>query len=185
LLATGSHQWGRQMFGPILAALLATAQPAYSMQFSRVPIEDEKVFVFGKGPIIEGDSDRLRGFINNMPATDRIVGFSFDSPGGSILEAEEIAEMIHGTNSLVLIDSGSECLSACFLMFAASPRKAMAADALIGVHSASNRGQETVAAMASTTAMARVAASYDVPPIIIAKMVETKPGRMAWLTPEC
>lgn len=37
--------------------------------------------------------------------------------------------------------------------------------------------------MAFTTAYARVAAEYGVPPAIIGKMVQTQPGRMYWLTP--
>ena len=37
--------------------------------------------------------------------------------------------------------------------------------------------------MGITTAFARYAADYGVPPAIIGKMVQTEPGRMAWLTP--
>jgi hypothetical protein len=59
----------------------------------------------------------------------------------------------------------------------------MAPDALIGVDSTSGEnGQENLTLMAFTTAFARDAAAYGVPPAIIGKMVQTDPGRMAWLT---
>jgi hypothetical protein len=56
-------------------------------------------------------------------------------------------------------------------------------DALIGVHSTSENGQETLASMGFTTAFARDAAAYGVPPAIVGKIVQTEPGRMEWLSP--
>jgi hypothetical protein len=58
--------------------------------------------------------------------------------------------------------SGSQCSSACFLLFAAAGQRAVAPDALIGVHSASDNGQENINSMAFTTAFAREAAAYGV-----------------------
>jgi hypothetical protein len=164
------------------AALLAGAQATFGMQFSRLQLGDEKVLILGRGPIVQGDYDRLVAFVGTVPASDRIIGFSFDSPGGTIIEAQKIASLIHGTNSTVLIDANGECSSACFLLFAAAHRRVIAPNALIGVHSASSGGQETVATMAFTTQMARDAAGYEVPPAIIGKIVQTPPGRLAWLT---
>jgi hypothetical protein len=60
----------------------------------------------------------------------------------------------------------------------------MAADALIGVHSASEHGSETVSSLASTMIIAREAEMLGVPQLIISKMVQTPPGRMEWLTPQ-
>src|SRR5207247_479651 len=103
-----------------MAALLATVQCAYAMQFARVPLEDNEVVIRARGPIIEGDFERLLAFASNLPASDRIIGFSLDSPGGRILEAEKIAGIIHRAGFPVLVSSGSECASACFLLLAAS-----------------------------------------------------------------
>jgi hypothetical protein len=86
-------------------------------------------------------------------------------------------------NVAVIVGSNSECSSACFLMFAAAPRRFTAPDALIGVHSASEDGQETGTSMAITIAMARAAAELAVPAAIIGKLVETPPNRATWLTP--
>ena len=59
----------------------------------------------------------------------------------------------------------------------------MGPNALIGVHSANENGEETFDSMAYTTRLARDAAAYAVPDAIIGKLVQTEPGRMAWLTP--
>jgi uncharacterized protein len=118
-----------------------------------------------------------------LPKSDRVLSFFVDSPGGSIVEASKIAELISKTDTPVTIPGGSQCSSACFLLFAAARRRIMAPDALIGVHSVSEGDRESLAAMAVTTAFAREAAAYGVPPVIIGKMVQTQPGRMAWLTP--
>jgi hypothetical protein len=68
------------------------------------------------------------------------------------------------------------------LMFAAGARRVAEYTALIGVHSASEGGAETAESMAITTAMARDAATFGVPPGIIGKMVLAEPGQMEWLT---
>lgn len=78
---------------------------------------------------------------------------------------------------------GIECSSACFLIFAAGSRLFVRPDALIGVHSVSENGEETVNSMARTTAMARDLHDLGVPETIIGKLVQTPPGRATWLTP--
>jgi cell division protein FtsN len=59
----------------------------------------------------------------------------------------------------------------------------MGPNALIGVHSASENGEENLTSMGVTTAFARDVAAYGVPDSIIGKLVQTEPGRMTWLTP--
>ena len=162
---------------------LATTEPTSAMQFSRGEIGDGEVLIAGRGPILRGDFDRLGQFIANMPQTDRIVGIAFDSPGGSVIEAEKIATLVHAYSLIVLVGRGNEYSSACFLPFAAAAKRFVASDALVGIHSASDDGQETVGSLATTTAMARDAADYDVPADILGKMVRTPPNRAYWLTP--
>ena len=52
----------------------------------------------------------------------------------------------------------------------------------MGVHSASEDGEETDTSLAVTTLMARVAAEMEIPPAIIGKMVATKAASVEWLT---
>jgi hypothetical protein len=156
---------------------------AYGLQYQRVDLKDNKILISARGPIISGYFQRLLEFGKSLPSTDYIIGFSFDSPGGSVLEAIKIVGLIKDLNAAVLVDSGNECSSACFLLFAAGSRRFVGPDALIGVHSVSEAGEETAGSMAFTTEMAREAGDLGVPPAIIGKLVETQPGRVAWLTP--
>ncbi len=169
----------------VVAAIAASATTAHAMQFHVVTLDDGVHSVIqATGPIIPGDMERLHTLVGAMPSTDILGGFVLDSPGGNLDEAVRFANVVHEFGLPIYVLGGAQCSSACFLIFAASPHKFVAPDALIGVHSASIAGQETPDSMAMTTAMAREAATLGVPAAIIGKMVETNPNRMEWLTPD-
>jgi hypothetical protein len=159
------------------------ASTSHALQYKRVSLGEPAIVILARGPIVPGDVARLGEFIDMLPKADRIEGFSLDSPGGDVTEAAKLAGLIRRFGISVLVDSGSECSSSCFLLFAAADHKFVTPDAVISVHSASQDGQETVGSMAFTTAMARTAADLGVPPAIVGKMVETPPQRVTWLTP--
>ena len=167
----------------VASGLLLVPVPASALQYGQVPLDFRYVGITATGPIVPGDLDRLSAFIKTLSQSGRTLSFFVDSPGGNIYEASKIAALINKSAAAVAIPSGSQCSSACFLLFAAAAHRFMAPDALIGVHSASYDGQENLTSMGITTAFARYAADYGVPPAIIGKMVQTEPGRMAWLTP--
>ncbi len=169
--------------GVAAAMFLLSAERSHAFQFERAPIKDNAVALILRGPIVAGDFERLRSFVGTLPREDRIVGLFVDSPGGSVFEAERFARFIAAAKLTVAVADNSQCASACFLLFAASPRRFAGATALIGVHSASEDGQETLASMGVTTVMARDAAGYGVPPSVISRMIQATPGRMEWLTP--
>jgi len=156
---------------------------ADAIQYQRVPFDPPAVFISARGPIIPGDFDRLVNFVEAMPQADRIAGFMIDSQGGNVLEAERLAWLIRTMDTSIFIGAGAQCSSACFLLFAAGSHLFVRPDALVGVHSVSENGEETMGSMALTTAMARDAADLGVPPAIIGKLVQTPPGRATWLTP--
>ncbi|MGA3401800.1 MAG: peptidoglycan-binding protein [Acetobacteraceae bacterium] len=172
----------------IIAAIVlaaAFAVPARAMQFHQVPLGDNDLAISAIGEIVDGDTDRLGELLQTLAGTtpsERIRVFVLDSPGGQIVEAEKLAGLIRRLQAGVMVLSGSQCNSACFLLFASGVPKVIAPDALIGVHSVSAEGQENLDSMAFTTLFARDAADLDVPPQIIGKMVETPPNRVAWLT---
>lgn len=139
-----------------------------------------------RGAIVPDDTKRLRNFINSMQAKgDRVIGIALDSPGGLLVEAETLAGEISQRDFGVLIPQGSECSSACFLPFAAAQRRIVGSDALVGIHSASENGEETPHSMTLTTALARDLSGYGVPDAIVGKLVRTPPGRTTWLLPSC
>jgi hypothetical protein len=159
------------------------AHNAHALQYQRVPLDPPRVIISARGPIVPGDFERFVNFLGVMPDTDRVIGLALDSQGGNVFEAEKMAGAIRRLDTSILVSDGSECSSACFLLFAAGSRRFVRPDALIGVHSVSENGKETIDAMALTTAMARDAADLGVPSAIIGKLVQTPPGRTTWLTP--
>ena len=168
-----------------LACLLGLALPgsaAQALQFDQMTVSPTEVIVGGRGPIVKGDTDRLQHALAAVPPSQRLLGLALDSPGGNVVEGEQLAKLIRARGLAVVIPSNSKCVSACFLLLAASPRRLAASDALVGVHSASEEGQETDTSLAVTTLMARVASEMGIPPAIIGKMVSTKAASVEWLT---
>jgi hypothetical protein len=157
------------------------ARPAIALQFERIQISATEVIVYGRGPIVKGDTARLEQALAAVPPA-QLSAVAFDSPGGNVVEGELLAQSIHTRKLAVVIPSNGKCVSACFLLLAASPKRLAAADALVGVHSASEGGEETQAALLGTARMAKDAAALAVPPALIEKMVQTAPGRVEWLT---
>jgi hypothetical protein len=175
----------RFCFAARLVCLLGLAlplRPAHAMQFEQVQISATEVIIGGRGPIIKGDAARLDQTLAQVPQTKRLLALALDSPGGLVTEGEQLAASIRTHKLPVVIPSNSQCVSACFLLIAASPHRMAASDALVGVHSANENQQETDVSLAVTTLMARDAAKDGIPPAIIGKMVETTPGRVEWLT---
>jgi hypothetical protein len=175
-------RWG---FAARLVCLLGLAlpgAPARAMQFEQVQISTTEVILGGRGPIVKGDTARLEQALAGVPQAKRLLALALDSPGGLVTEGEQLAALIRTRKLPVVIPSNSQCVSACFLLLAASPHRLAASDALVGVHSANENQQETDISLAVTTLMARDAAKDGIPPAIIGKMVETTPGRVEWLT---
>jgi hypothetical protein len=131
----------------VVSSLLFAPVEASALQYRPLPLDPPLVGVALTGPIVSGDFERLNGFLQGLAKSDGVLSFFVDSPGGSIFEAEKIAGLINKGGAWVSIPSGSQCSSACFLLFAAAARRFMAPDALIGVHSVSESGQENLTAM--------------------------------------
>ena len=164
--------------------LLFAAGPARAMQFSQETVGATEAFLVARGPIVKGDGARLEKALAAIPATTRILALALDSPGGIVVEGEQMATLIRARALAVVIAADRQCVSACFLMFAAAPRKIVESNALVGVHSASENGTENETTMAVSVQMARIATSLGVPPAVVGKMVRTKPGAVEWLTPD-
>jgi hypothetical protein len=166
-----------------LLGLALPVAPARAMQFEQVQISSTEVILGGRGPIVKGDAPRLEQALAALPQSKRLLALALDSPGGLVTEGEQLAALIRTRKLPVVIPSNSQCVSACFLLLAASPHRMAASDALVGVHSANENQKETDISLAVTTLMARDAAKDGIPAAIIGKMVETTPGRVEWLTP--
>jgi hypothetical protein len=164
-----------------LLGLMLQVRPTQALQFEQVSISPTEVIVGGRGPIIKGDTERLQHALAAVGPGRRILALALDSPGGNVAEGELLARLIREQQLTVLIPSNSKCVSVCFLLLGAALHRYAAADALIGVHSASENGAETDSSLAMTTLMARDASEMGIPSAIIGKMVGTAPGRVEWL----
>lgn len=159
---------------------LLVATPASAMTVQTVPVAGrEAPALLLQGRVVPGDADRLRQALTGASFSALLL----NSPGGSLLEAREMARAIRELRIPVVVPERAECASACFMLFAAARDKVAVPDARIGVHSASiSGGNETVSTLGATTLMAREAAQDGVPAAITGRMVTTAPGQMAWLS---
>lgn len=163
----------------VVVSALAAAARVQAMQFDAVPLNSGVTLILGRGEIADGDVDRLLSATMSTRQPRKVL--ALNSPGGNVLSAERLAAAIRRFDISVLVGANSTCASACFLLFAAAPSKAYMPGAMIGVHSASLNDEENLATLGLTTAMARDAAGYGVPPAVLGKMVATAPGDIAWL----
>lgn len=169
----------------LLCGLALPNARATAMQFEPIQMANADVLIVGRGPILRGDVDRFTKALMTVSQSGHpLAALALDSAGGSVMEAMQMVTLIRDRRITVALPHNTQCASACFLLFAASPRRLAATDALVGVHSASVDGTETDTSLAVTTLMARDARDLGVPPAIVGKMVETSPGRVEWLTPE-
>ena len=169
----------------VAVVLLGSAGRAAAMEFRAVPLPQQpgKVALLMQGAFEPNDAARLRAL--RLPAGQQIALVVLNSPGGAVIAGRDMARFLRTRGVPVLVPKNAVCASACFLLFAAASTKIAEPGARIGVHSASvSGGRETTDTLGVTTLMAREAAAYGVSPAITGRMVTTKPGDMAWLTPD-
>ncbi|MBN9561362.1 MAG: hypothetical protein J0H14_11630 [Alphaproteobacteria bacterium] len=162
----------------LACCLIAVSVRAMTVQ--RIPVKGSDVpALLLQGRIVKGDAARLTQALRG----EKFSAVLLNSPGGSVLEARDMARAIRALRVPVVVPDRAVCASACFMLFAAGRDRVAEPGAMIGVHSASVAGgNETMDTLGVTTLMAREAAQYGVPPAITGRMVTTAPGQMAWLT---
>ena len=164
------------------AVAMCITNPASAAKFTSVATQEGKVIIVLNGEIIEGDSESLEAQIKLANGANRVVsGIRLNSPGGLLWEGAKLADVIRRAKMAAIVPSGSQCASACFVVFAAGVQKFASHTASIGVHRASNQSERESGN--ATIAMAGFAKELGVPSSIIGKMVATPPEQMLWLTP--
>jgi hypothetical protein len=162
------------------------AQMAHAASFTSTVSRDGKTLVPLDGEIEAGDHKKLAPIIVAADNTRRRVSTLYlNSPGGSLLEAIEIAKAVTLQDISTVVADASQCASACFVVFAAGLKKSAGYGAKIGVHGVSEDGRDTPAARSATVSMARLVSGVaNVPHSVVGRMVLTPPDQMAWLTPD-
>ena len=167
------------------ALSLLVARGAFAMDFVPEPLTSDptKTLIVASGDISVGDDAKLHAVVGNLPANTTLVGIALNSPGGNYVEGVRLATSIHNSHVKTAVMPNGICASACFLMFAGGDIRFLFEGARVGVHSASENGEDSIIAEGVTTLMARQARDLGVPAAIIGKMVTTLPDQIAWLTP--
>ncbi|TAI65086.1 hypothetical protein [Bradyrhizobium sp. Leo170] len=172
------------MLGLLGAAVVSTA--ATAAELNSVTLKDDVTIIALSGDVAGGDTEAAEALIKTANDSNRLISaVRLDSPGGSLSEAVQLANLIRRAKLPTIVAAGSRCASACFIVFAAGIEKFASYDAAIGVHGVSDKfGHETAQTEEATMAMARIASGFGVPPRITRQMVTTHAHDIAWLTPD-
>ena len=170
----------------ILCAMTGLAQisPACAASFTTAVSEAGQTIVLLDGKIEGGDGTKLHLIVTALDNQGRAVSALYlNSPGGIGHDDRDMAALVKRFKIATIVADGAECVSACFTVFAAGHKKLAGYRAQIGLHRASQNGEETDVSVAATIENARVVRELGVPPAIVDKLMQTPPGRVAWLTP--
>lgn len=117
-----------------IAAYLFTNCVA-AADFSFRPQKNGSVQVVLSGKIEPGDREKLIDLIRQEPKD--FVGASYislNSPGGSVLDALKIADVVEKSGLIAVVNSGDTCASSCFLVLASAQFRWQSPKAEVLIH---------------------------------------------------
>lgn len=146
--------------------------------------EHDGVVIRLSGRIKDGDGEKLGQSLGEAKRNGlRVSAIELDSPGGLVSAGATMARLVRDNKVNTVVNDGSACASACFMIFAAGKERITGEYARIGVHSAVNPlSGEDNGAKSATIDMTRFLAELNVPPTILGKLVVARPSDMYWLT---
>ncbi len=167
-------------FGVVLGAAYAVISASQSSAASlrvEYPAGHVTSTVIIEGKIDFDDGKRFADLLETLRREHRPAELvTLDSPGGLVLEALTIAEIVRRDRLDTYV--AHMCASSCFNVFAAGVKRTASREASIGVHSAfSAEGPNAL----GTVAMADYAIWCGTPRRIVSKMVATPAPLVAWL----
>jgi hypothetical protein len=166
--------------------------PAYEgpMTYSLSKVGD-RTLIYASGEFALDEADRFNKWRHSLPqdyqAAIRIgaVTFVFNSGGGIIGGAADLAVWIRDNKMDTLVPNDAVCASACVLAWGAGYRKAVSVTAHMGVHGAlSTKTDPTEKAgeeAAGTLYMARMLSDEKAPANLIAAIATTDAKDMHWM----
>jgi hypothetical protein len=174
------QKWGIALCALLNAGLALSLSIATAAEIKSVNLKDDSVEISVSGTIASGDADLVAARIKAATDAGKLVtSVRLNSDGGNLLEGVRLAAVVRSAKLSTNVGQNATCASACFLVFAAGDPKSAYIHARIGVHGASEEGNESRKA---TVAMARIAEELTVPSSIIRRMVNTPPNDMTWLS---
>ena len=182
-----------------VATLAGVSAPAHAMTYTYTA-DDKALLVTGKGEIQYDEKAIFQKFMGSLPkdATSKPTAFMFDSPGGNIYGAFDVAELIREHKSATGVEDNAMCASACVLMWGAGVQKVASTMSHIGVHGIAldtaatpkNATKEQIDDLAKnkgvyeatgTLQYVQQLAMYGAPDHVVAKAIMTPAADMYWL----
>ena len=169
----------------LFAAFLigATAPPAASMSFSTLTRADGTRIVLAEGPVAEGDAARLRVALQ---AADRDADgyklLALEGPGGAIVEAFAMVDVMDRERVATVVRSGASCASACAqILFLSGAHRTIEGSGRLGLHSCHTAGDRS-RSVACNELIAQNALARGTPYASIMVFLHlTDPTQMKWL----
>ncbi|MDO9360496.1 MAG: hypothetical protein Q7T70_16080 [Polaromonas sp.] len=143
-----------------------------------------------QGTIQKGDYARIIQFVRHPDNYTRFTRSVFlDSPGGDVLEAVKIANLLDKSYAATHVASGARCYSACFILWMAGVTRNVSSGATLGVHRVSVMSGDATSGEA-VEALARVSRNVEsymqqlgTPRAILDKMNTTAAADMFVISP--
>jgi hypothetical protein len=119
---------------------------AFSMEFANVTLRDGTNALRATGPIVAGDAKRFKEALSSLKPDRKGMRLVFlSSPGGSVSEALDIAEIINRQDKKnndpeiqTIVAWGDVCISACAsIVFLSGNARVLAGDGILKFHACS------------------------------------------------
>ena len=167
------------------AGFAALMPPGPAQALDRIGWSKTRETMYVHGEIEKGDAVQIANAI--MANRRKLRGIMLNSPGGDVMEAARLVDLVRGFDFDTGVTRGGECASACFMLWAAGKNRYVHADSSIGIHATSVLGtsgemMENATSLIGTMVMARAYVLLNVPLQLIGAMVITPPSTMYWLT---
>jgi hypothetical protein len=118
----------------LLSALAVTADTAHAATITRQDPKDfAGIYITIEGHIEEHDGDKFTKVLASVPGGRSIV-INLNSPGGSIVAALTIGEIVHRRGFSTLVSDYTTCASACSYIWLAGRSRWATGTSLIGFH---------------------------------------------------
>ena len=167
--------------GLVFSTLItAETSAAFGQTFgSFIAVPDQGVIILD-GPI---EAESMLDFKSVIAAMEEVKTVVLNSPGGQVVAALEIAKVINDRNLMTFVAEGSDCASACsILFFSGQQRVALGA---LGVHQMSSSGDGNLSGLQYLLADVLSAFdAYGVDDRVLLQMLRTPPADMHYFSLE-
>ncbi len=157
--------------------------PAAAMTFSTSVSADGKRFVLANGQIAEGDAGRLRVALQSADRDsfgNKIV--ALHSPGGSVMEAFAMVEVMDREKVSTVVPHGATCASACAqILFLSGIHRTVEVGGRLGLHSCHDSRERSRSVLCNELIAQNAVARGTPYGTIMAFMHLGAPTQMRWL----